>query len=60
MLENFSLEGDTVMLAPAAGFYSNHALGKKQVRIAYVLNHKMISKAVDCIRHALEIYNNKL
>ena len=60
MLENFSLEGDTVMLAPAAGFYSNRALGKKQVRIAYVLNHKMISKAVDCIRHALEIYNNKL
>ncbi len=60
MLENFSLEGDTVMLAPAASFYSNHALGKKQVRIAYVLNHKMISKAVDCIRHALEIYNNKL
>tara|TARA_B100000989_G_scaffold173467_1_gene130079 strand:- start:9481 stop:10677 length:1197 start_codon:yes stop_codon:yes gene_type:complete len=60
MLDNFSYKGDTVMLAPAAGFYSNHDLGKKQVRVAYVLNRKMLSKAVDCIRHALEIYTNKL
>ena len=60
MLEYFSHEGNTVMLAPAAAFYSNQAYGKRQVRIAYVLNHILINKAVDCIRYALEIYPNKL
>ena len=60
MLEKFSYEGNTVMLAPAAGFYSNQVIGKRQVRIAYVLKHDLLSKAVDCIKHALQIYPNKL
>ena len=60
MLEKFSHEGNTVMLAPAAGFYSNQVIGKRQVRIAYVLNRDFIRKAVDCIKYALEIYPNKL
>jgi len=60
MLEKFSHEGNTVMLAPAAGFYSNQVIGSKQVRIAYVLNNDLLGKAVDCIKHALQIYPNKL
>ena len=60
MLEKFSHKGNTVMLAPAAGFYSNQVIGKRQVRIAYVLNRDFIRKSVDCIQCALEIYPNKL
>ena len=60
MLEKFSHEGNTVMLAPAAGFYSNQVIGSRQVRIAYVLNNDLLGKAVDCIKHALQIYPNKL
>ena len=56
LLESFSYEGSTVMLAPATGFYSTPGLGKKEVRLAYVLNVEAINKAMDCLEKALEIY----
>lgn len=56
LLENFSFENQTVMLAPATGFYSKPALGKKQVRIAYVLKIESLKKAMQCLSIALQEY----
>lgn len=56
LLESFSYKGQTVMLAPAAGFYGTPGLGKKEVRLAYVLNTEDIGKAMDCLEKALEEY----
>ena len=57
LLSDFSYENNTVMLAPASGFYANRELGKKQVRIAYVLEEENLIKAVECINEAIKIYN---
>jgi aspartate aminotransferase len=59
LLEDFSYEGSTVMLAPATGFYSHPGLGKDEVRLAYVLNVDDINKAMDCLEKALEKYPGK-
>ncbi len=56
LLESFSYKGQTVMLAPASGFYGTPGLGKQEVRLAYVLNTDSINKAVDCLGKALEEY----
>lgn len=56
LLEDFSYEGHTVMVAPATGFYSTPGLGLKQVRIAYVLNKEELIKATDIIKEALKVY----
>lgn len=56
LLESFELNGSTVMLAPASGFYSTPGLGKKEVRLAYVLNTKDINGAMDCLEAALKVY----
>ena len=56
LLESFSHDGATVMLAPATGFYSTPGLGTKEVRLAYVLNVDAINKAMDCLEKALEVY----
>ena len=56
LLESFSFEGQTVMMAPANGFYSTPGAGKNEARIAYVLNQDALRKAVDCLRVALEEY----
>jgi len=56
LLESFSHEGKTVMLAPATGFYGTKGLGKNEVRLAYVLNLKDIADAMDCLEKALEQY----
>ena len=56
LLSDFSLDNETVMLAPASGFYSNPELGKKQVRIAYVLNNKDLERAMACLEEALKVY----
>ena len=56
MLEVFSYEGATVMMAPASGFYSTHGSGKNEVRIAYVLNEIDLTKAMDCLREGLKKY----
>ncbi len=59
LLESFSHEGSTVMLAPATGFYSTPGLGTNEVRLAYVLNVESINKAMDCLEKALEVYPGK-
>ncbi len=59
LLEDFSYEGGTVMLAPGTGFYSTKGLGKDEVRLAYVLNADAINKAMDCLEAALKVYPGK-
>lgn len=59
LLESFSHDGQTVMLAPATGFYGTAGLGKTEVRLAYVLNINDIDKAMDCLAAALKIYPGK-
>ena len=56
LLSDFEYQGATVMLAPAAGFYSTPGLGKDEVRIAYVLKVEELKKAVVCLQEALKIY----
>ena len=56
LLESFSHNNQTVMLAPATGFYSTPGLGKQEVRLAYVLNVESINKAMDCLEVALQQY----
>ncbi|MET0392630.1 MAG: pyridoxal phosphate-dependent aminotransferase [Chitinophagaceae bacterium] len=56
LLESFSHNGQTVMLAPATGFYGTPGLGKNEVRLAYVLNTVAIDAAMDCLAKALEEY----
>ena len=56
LLEEFDLDNETVMMAPASGFYAIPELGKKQARIAYVLNKDALAKSVEIIRQALEVY----
>ncbi len=60
LLESFSFEGSTVMLAPATGFYGTPGLGKKEVRLAYVLNLDSIAKAMDCLEAALKEYPGRV
>jgi aspartate aminotransferase len=56
LLEEFSVNNRTVMLAPATGFYGTPGLGKKEVRLAYVLNLKDLDDAMDCLEKALQVY----
>ncbi|MBK7850907.1 MAG: pyridoxal phosphate-dependent aminotransferase [Bacteroidetes bacterium] len=56
LLETFSYENETVMLAPATGFYSKPESGKHEVRIAYVLNQESLKKAMKCLDEALKVY----
>lgn len=56
LLEEFDLNGETIMVAPAAGFYSTPNTGTNQVRIAYVLNKQSLQKAIDCLESALKNY----
>ena len=59
LLESFSFQNQTVMLAPATGFYGTPGLGKQEVRLAYVLNLNDINKAMDCLEMALKEYTGK-
>tara|TARA_X000000368_G_scaffold388657_2_gene350336 strand:- start:3690 stop:4889 length:1200 start_codon:yes stop_codon:yes gene_type:complete len=56
LLEDFNLNGETVMLAPAAGFYATPNIGINQVRIAYVLNKRSLKSAVKILAEALKVY----
>ncbi|WP_437372894.1 pyridoxal phosphate-dependent aminotransferase [Maribacter litoralis] len=56
LLEDFSLDNETVMVAPAAGFYATDGLGKKQIRIAYVLDKESLKRAVYILSEALKNY----
>ena len=56
LLEDFDLDGETIMLAPAAGFYSTPNKGTNQVRIAYVLNKESLQKSIDILEAAFKVY----
>ena len=58
LLEVFRLHNETIMVAPAAGFYSTDGLGKNQVRIAYVLNKEDLRTSVAILKAALIQYND--
>ena len=58
LLESFDLNGETVMVAPAAGFYSSPNVGLDEVRIAYVLKKEDLIKSVRILKEALKIYNS--
>lgn len=60
LLESFSHNGKTVMLAPATGFYGTPGLGKTEVRLAYVLNLKDLGEAMDCLEEALKQYPGRV
>ena len=59
LLEEFSDQNETVMVAPASGFYTTESIGKKQIRIAYVLNQKDLIRSVSLLKKALAIYKLK-
>jgi len=58
LLNDFELDGETVMVAPGNGFYSDPESVKNQVRIAYVLNKEDLQRSVEILRVALEKYNS--
>lgn len=58
LLESFSVDNETVMVAPAGGFYSTPDIGLNQIRIAYVLNKERLIKAVNIIKEALKVYKD--
>lgn len=60
LLESFNYNNQTVMLAPATGFYSTPGLGKQEVRLAYVINVTAINAAMDCLEKALEQYPGRI
>jgi aspartate aminotransferase len=60
LLESFSYNDATLMLAPATGFYSTPGLGKQEVRLAYVLNVEAIHQAMNCLEMALQKYPGKI
>ena len=60
LLEEFSWNNKTVMVAPAAGFYSTPEIGKQQIRIAYVLNTSELRDAVTILEEALKVYPGRL
>ena len=59
LLEDFELDGETIMVAPATGFYSTPNTGTNQVRIAYVLNKESLQKSIDILEAALKVYPGK-
>ena len=60
LLEEFDYNNETLMVAPAAGFYSTVGEGYNQVRIAYVLNLDSLKKAIKCLEEALKLYPGRI
>lgn len=58
LLESYDFNGETVMVAPAAGFYSTPNVGLDEVRIAYVLKKEDLIKAVEILKEAIKVYNS--
>jgi aspartate aminotransferase len=56
LLESFNHQGQTLMMAPASGFYNTPGKGKDEVRLAYVINNEDINFAMDCLEEALKVY----
>ena len=59
MLKDFNVDGETVMVSPAAGFYATPGLGVNEIRIAYVLNCDDLKTAMEILRKGIEAYNKK-
>jgi len=59
LLESYDFNGETVMVAPAAGFYSTPNVGLDEVRIAYVLKKDDLIKSVQILKEAISVYNQK-
>lgn len=60
MLTDFDLNGETVMFAPGSGFYVSKGAGKKQIRVAYVVEEDKLRRAMKCLREALKVYPGRL
>ena len=60
LLEDYSFEGQTVMMAPANGFYSSKNLGVQEARIAYVLNKESLIKSIEVLKQALMVYPKRI
>ena len=60
LLEDYSFEGQTVMMAPANGFYSSKNLGIQEARIAYVLNKESLIKSIEVLKQALKVYPKRI
>ena len=60
ILEKFEYNNETVMMAPATGFYATPGLGKNQVRLAYVLNQEALKSALKCLEEALKVYPGRV
>lgn len=60
ILEDFSHNNATIMVAPASGFYSTSGSGKNEIRIAYVLKEENLIKAVEILKLALEVYSERI
>jgi len=58
LLESFDVDGETIMVAPAAGFYSTPNVGLNQIRLAYVLNEESLKKSISILEKALKIYKD--
>ncbi|GAB3925870.1 pyridoxal phosphate-dependent aminotransferase [Mucilaginibacter myungsuensis] len=60
MLESFEHNNQTVMMAPATGFYSTPGAGSNEVRMAYVLNATDLENAMECLEQALKVYPGRV
>ena len=60
ILEDFSDEGETIMMAPASGFYATEGLGKQEVRIAYVLNVNDLKRSLQILEKAISVYQQQV
>jgi len=60
ILEDFDLDGETIMVAPASGFYSTPNIGINQVRIAYVLNKESLQTSIKILEAALKVYPGRI
>ena len=60
LLEEFNYNGETVMVAPMAGFYATPGLGRNQIRLAYVLKEEDLKHALVCLEKALETYPGRV
>jgi aspartate aminotransferase len=58
LLEEFDVDNETIMVAPAGGFYSTPGVGLNQIRIAYVLNQESLLKSVNILKQALKVYKD--
>jgi aspartate aminotransferase len=59
MLEDFELDGETIMIAPAEGFYATPGLGMNEARIAYVLDEVQMKRAMFILEKGLEAYQKR-